>query len=446
MSVPALRFNEFSSCWIKKKLGEVSTYTKGFAFKSDDYQENGTRIVRVSDLTASAIKQDNQMIFIDSLKAAKYSSYKLNNGDIVITTVGSKPELLESAVGRGILITKNDEGLLNQNLLKLNSSEKMNNSFLFRQINSERYIAHIKNIQRGNANQSNITLKDLFEFDVFIAESKEQTKVANFLTAVDEKITQLTQKRDLLTQYKKGVMQQIFSHSKVRSDCTVSYPRGISRQLRFKDDDGQDFPEWEDTVFGDAFEFVQTNSHSREMLTYESGEVKNIHYGDIHKKFKSNFRLEQESVPYLSATVDVSKIKLESYCKSGDIVVADASEDYADVGKAIEIIEIGDYKLVAGLHTYIARDRNNKMALGFGGYLMQSEYVRTQIKVLATGVSVLSISKGNLGKVKVQLPNKPEQTKIANFLTTIDDKITATQTQLQAVKQYKQGLLQQMFV
>lgn len=266
-------------------------------------------------------------------------------------------------------------------------------------------------------------------YSIVLPSIAEQTKIANFLKVVDEKITQLTQKHDLLTQYKKGVMQQIFS-----------------QELRFKDDDGQDFPEWEDTVFGDAFEFVQTNSHSREMLTYESGEVKNIHYGDIHKKFKSNFRLEQESVPYLSATVDVSKIKLESYCKSGDIVVADASEDYADVGKAIEIIEIGDYKLVAGLHTYIARDRNNKMALGFGGYLMQSEYVRTQIKVLATGVSVLSISKGNLGKVKVQLPNKPEQTKIANFLTTIDDKITATQTQLQAVKQYKQGLLQQMFV
>ena len=86
---------------------------------------------------------------------------------------------------------------------------------------------------------------------------------------------------------------------------------------------------------------------------------------------------------------------------SGDIVVADASEDYADVGKAIEIIDVGDQKLVSGLHTYIARDRSGKLVLGFGGYLMQSENIRIQIKVLATGVSVLSISKGNLSKVKV---------------------------------------------
>ncbi len=264
---------------------------------------------------------------------------------------------------------------------------------------------------------------------IYVPELPEQTRIANFLTAIDEKISQLTQKYDLLKQYKKGVMQQIFS-----------------QKLRFKDENGREFSEWAAVAFGDVFDFVQTNSYSREMLTYDSGAVKNIHYGDIHTKFKSNFRLEEESVPYLCAAIDISKIKPESYCKSGDIVVADASEDYADVGKAIEVIEIGDQKLVAGLHTYIARDSNSKMFLGFGGYLMQSEDVRTQIKVLATGVSVLSISKGNLEKVRIQLPSKPEQTKIANFLTAIDEKITHTQAQLDAVKLYKKGLLQQLFV
>jgi type I restriction enzyme S subunit len=77
---------------------------------------------------------------------------------------------------------------------------------------------------------------------------------------------------------------------------------------------------------------------------------------------------------------------------------------------------------------------------------MQIENVRLQIKTLATGVSVLGISKGNLAKVNLSVPSKPEQTKIANFLTAIDDKITNNQTQLNAMKQYKQGLLQQMFV
>jgi type I restriction enzyme S subunit len=266
------------------------------------------------------------------------------------------------------------------------------------------------------------------KIEIHVPVIAEQTKIANFLTAVDEKITHLTQKHTLLTQYKKGVMQQIFS-----------------QELRFKDDDGRDFPEWDVLAFGDIFYFIQTNSYSREMLTYEYGNVKNIHYGDIHTKFKSNFRVNYERVPYLCADIDIRKIKSECYCKNGDIVIADASEDYADVGKAIEILEVSGQKLVAGLHTYIARN-DDKLSLGFGGYLMQSAEVRNQIKVLATGVSVLSISKGNLGKVAIHLPTKPEQTKITTFLTAIDDKITSVQTQLTAMKQYKQGLLQQMFV
>ncbi len=196
--------------WEEKTLGEVTTYTKGFAFKSDDYQEDGIRIIRVSDLTASAIKQNNKSIFIDSSKIDKYESYRIKRNDILITTVGSKPDLIESAVGRGILITNNDEGLLNQNLLKLNHSTGLENGFLFRQINSERYITHIKNIQRGNANQSNITLKDLFEFVVFICGYKEQTKIANFLTAIDEKITNNQTQLDAVKQYKQGLLQQMF--------------------------------------------------------------------------------------------------------------------------------------------------------------------------------------------------------------------------------------------
>ena len=393
MSVPALRFNEFSSCWIKKKLGEVSTYTKGFAFKSDDYQENGTRIVRVSDLTASAIKQDNQMIFIDSLKAAKYSSYKLNNGDIVITTVGSKPELFESAVGRGILITKNDEGLLNQNLLKLNSSEKMNNSFLFRQINSERYIAHIKNIQRGNANQSNITLKDLFEFDVFIAESKEQTKVANFLTAVDEKITQLTQKHDLLTQYKKGVMQQIF--------C---------QELRFRDDDGQDFPEWEDKLLGQLCSITTGKLDANAMVA------------DGQYRFYTCAREYYQ--------IDKYAFDTEALLISGN-------------GANVGYIHYYKGKFNAYQRTYVLD--NFEQNIIFVKYFLD-EFLHVRIFKEAKEGNTPYIVMGTLTDMEIKIPPLPEQTKIANFLTAIDEKITATQTQLQAVKQYKQGLLQQMFV
>ena len=111
----------------------------------------------------------------------------------------------------------------------------------------------------------------------------------------------------------------------------------------------------------------------------------------------------------------------------------------------MEITNVNQQQVVAGLHTFLARP-NTTMALGFGSYMMQSSEVRRQIKVIATGVSVLSITKKNLLELMIPLPSIDEQTKIANFFSALDDKLAVKKAELDKLKTWKQGLLQQMFV
>ncbi|MBA4318708.1 MAG: hypothetical protein C0412_09925 [Flavobacterium sp.] len=113
--------------------------------------------------------------------------------------------------------------------------------------------------------------------------------------------------------------------------------------------------EWEEKSFGNLFKFKQTNSLSRDTLNYEKGKLKNIHYGDIHTKFSANFDVTKEKVPFINEGIDISKIKKDNYCIEGDLVIADASEDFEDIGKAVEVRNLNGEKVVAGLHTLIAR-------------------------------------------------------------------------------------------
>lgn len=283
----------------------------------------------------------------------------------------------------------------------------------------------------------------------------EQQKIAAFLSAVDEKIQQLTRKKELLTHYKKGVMQQLFSPSELGLEgleddrinpSILKSKKSQFRQLRFRQDNDKPYPKWEEKLFEEIYSFFSTNSLSRDKLNYESGSVKNIHYGDIHTKFSSQFIVNEEYVPYVNGDVDLSKVKEENYCKEGDLVIADASEDYNDIGKSIELVELNSEKVIAGLHTFLARPDLSKIKIGFSGYLVQALYVRMQVQKIAQGTKVLSLSSGRLGKVKLLLPCKEEQQKIASFLTALDAKIETVNNQITQTQTFKKGLLQQMFV
>jgi type I restriction enzyme, S subunit len=212
-------------------------------------------------------------------------------------------------------------------------------------------------------------------------------------------------------------------------------------KLRFSEFEG----EWEKKKLGEVFEFKVTNSFSRDNLNYDSGEVKNIHYGDIHTKFQTLFDITKEVVPFINDEVNVNRIVDDFYCQEGDIVFADASEDLNDVGKSIEILNLNNEKLLCGLHTLLARPTKGLFFVGFNGYLFKSKAVRLQIQKEAQGTKVLSINVSRISNTLLSFPTIPEQQKIASFLTAVDDKIQALKKKKSLLEQYKKGVMQRIF-
>ena len=407
--IPKLRFPEFEGNWEKKKVGEVTDYVKGFAFKSEFYSNKGVRIIRVSDLSARSIKNDNDKIYIKVEKTKELNKYNINKGDIIITTVGSKPDLLESAVGRGIFVKNPNEGLLNQNLLKFNYSEKVDNGFLFGYINSEKYISHIKEIKRGNANQSNITVVDLLKYEIFHPTIQEQTKIASFLTAVDDKLQALKQKKTLLEQYKKGVMKQIFS-----------------QELRFKDDNGHEYSDWEEKMLGDIVKEYNVKSIVNDQYVVLSSSMGGI-------KLQSDY-----------FTKDVSSKDNTGYkiVPKGYFTYRSMSDTGSFTFNIQNIVDIGivspAYPVFKTLDSIVSE------YLSF--YLNKSNKIINDLLGLKEGGTRYALSFSKFSRLEVILPSFQEQTKIANFLSAIDDKINHCQEQIVNTEVWKKGLLQQMFV
>ena len=209
-------------------------------------------------------------------------------------------------------------------------------------------------------------------------------------------------------------------------------------KLRFKEFND----EWKEVSLKKTFTFFSTNSLSRADLTAD-GLIKNIHYGDIHQKFNNILDIENEKLPYINQNIELN-IK-NGLCQNGDLIFADASEDYEGIGKAIEIINVGNNKVVSGLHTIHARDIESIMSIGFKGYLFNTPIIHNQIRILANGFKVFGISKNDICNLHVRIPNKMEQEKIANLLSLLDKKIELQKRKIDALKIYKKGLFNKIY-
>ena len=208
----------------------------------------------------------------------------------------------------------------------------------------------------------------------------------------------------------------------------------------------RDDPPWSAHQLVELYEFKRTNALSRDKLNYAAGTIRNIHYGDIHTKFKPLFRVSDEDVPYINPNVSSSRIDADSFCEEGDIVFADASEDLDDVGKAIELVSLDGERVVAGTHTILATRRHGVPVVGFGGQLFQSASVRAAVRKEAQGAKVFGITPKRISAVPLPLPpTTDEQSKIADCLGSVDELIVAEKRNLEALRQHQQGLMRDLF-
>ena len=200
--------------------------------------------------------------------------------------------------------------------------------------------------------------------------------------------------------------------------------------------------EWETIKVSELLDFYSTNSLSWEQLDYSNGKIKNLHYGLIHKGVPTMVDVACDSLPYIK---EESMLKSFTLFKEGDVAFADASEDTNDVAKAIEVVNCDNQQIVSGLHTIHGRDNSNRTVIGYKGYAFASDSFHKQIRRIAQGTKVFSISVRNFDEAYIGIPSKEEQTQIAKLLITIDKRIATQNKIIEDLKKLKSAIVDKLY-
>ena len=208
--------------------------------------------------------------------------------------------------------------------------------------------------------------------------------------------------------------------------------------LRFPEFTG----EWEKCKVSDLLDFYSTNSLSWEQLEYDTNTVMNLHYGLIHVGLPTMVDLAKDKLPNIKKENMPKNFEL---CKEGDVAFADASEDTNEVAKTIEFYNLARENIVCGLHTIHGRDNKNKTVVGFKGYAFSSAAFHNQIRRIAQGTKIYSISTKNFSECYIGLPSKPEQAKIATLLRLIDERVATQNKIIEDLKKLKSAIIEKHY-
>ena len=340
-------------------------------------------------------------------KALKETALKLYHKGTVLIAMYGQGKTRGTAAVLGI------EATVNQACAALTVHSGCS-KFLFYQLqNSYHAIRRLSN----TGNQENLNAEIIKNFKILWPDELEQQKIAAILSTQD-KVIELKEK--LLAQkqqQKKYLMQQLLT--------------GKKRLPGFNE-------KWKVEKFSEIFDFLSTNTLSRDNLFEGVGAIQNIHYGDILTKFDEVIDLDCVCLP------SIKESAIPNNCatvKSGDIIIADTAEDLT-AGKAVEVQNIGDRVIYSGLHTMLCRPKEQLFSDGWLGFYMNSEAYHKQLIPYIAGVKVMAISKSNIVKTYIAIPSKAEQAAIVEILSTADHEIDLLHKSIEAEKQKKKALMQ----
>ena len=395
MAVPKLRFKEFNSDWTFKNLSDVSNKPLyGMNSAATDF-DGENKYLRITDID----EESHRFKFtkLSSPSDVIEEKYILKEGDLLFARTGA-------SVGKSYIYDPDDGKVVFAGfLIKFGLKESVIPYFIFTQTLSEKFNNWvITNSMRSG--QPGINAEEYSKWQIAFTSKPEQTKITSFLSAVDEKISQLTQKHALLSQYKQGIMQKLFS-----------------QQIRFKADDGSEFGEWASEKISKVFtnKSKSFNPLLNESLPCIELEHLSQNTGQILGTVNSS---DQQSTKNLFEPNSVLYGKLRPYLRKF------AKPQFKGVCSS-------EIWVLTGL----------KISNDYLFQFVQSEQF-TELTNIQSGSKMPRADWNVIADAEIEFPCLGEQTKIANFLSSIDQKIEVVAQQIEQAKQWKKGLLQQMFV
>nr|WP_159290355.1 restriction endonuclease subunit S [Tenacibaculum maritimum] len=406
--IPKLRFKEFNENYKRYSFKDTFIFSTGKNIKQKEASpEFETPCVRYGELYHMYNEVIHQIINNTNLEK---SELLFSKGDeILLPSAGEAP----LDIGSASALTVKDVAIGRTiNILRPLKKNIYSSIYVSYYIN-QKLRKKISTLAKGSS-ISNVYNSDLKKLEIKLPKLQEQQKIASFLSSVDKKKTQLQEKKNLLEQYKKGVMQKIFN-----------------QELRFKDDNGNEYPNWEENNLGNIFYSEKGNGISKAELDSD-GKYKCILYGELYTKYN------EIVLDVISKTNSVSGLN----SKKGDLLIPSSTTTTGIDLANVTALNFENIKL--GGDIIVLRSNQEINNIFYAYYL--SNYKKQQIASRAQGITIVHLYYNSIKDLMIHIPSLQEQTKIANFLSAIDDKIELIDTQLENTTAFKKGLLQQMFV